>query len=81
MGGEEVDFFGGVGKIAGGACVAPAIVEFVTIELDKSRQAERKGSGREGAPPERDQQRRWPASQGPREAPGKVACERRRGVA
>ena len=36
MCGEEADLFDGVGKIAGGACVAPAIVEFVASELEKT---------------------------------------------
>ena len=33
---EEADLFDGVGKIAGGACVAPAIVEFRDSELEKT---------------------------------------------
>ena len=36
VGGEEADLFDGVGKVAGGACVAPQIVEFVAQELEKS---------------------------------------------
>ena len=36
LGGEEAVFFDGVGKIAGGACVAPAIVEFFSSELEKT---------------------------------------------
>ena len=36
LGGEEADLFDGVGKVAGGACVAPQIVEFVAQELEKS---------------------------------------------
>ena len=36
LGGEEADVFDGVGKIAGGACVAPAIVEVVASELEKT---------------------------------------------
>lgn len=36
LGGEEADLFDGVGKVAGGACVAPQIVEFVAAELEKS---------------------------------------------
>ena len=35
LGGEEADLFDGVGKIVGGACVAPVIVEFVACELEK----------------------------------------------
>ena len=36
LGGEEADLFDGVGKIAGGAMVAPQIVEFVAAELEKT---------------------------------------------
>ena len=36
LGGEEADLFDGVGKVAGGAMVAPAIVEFVAAELEKT---------------------------------------------
>ena len=36
LGGEEADLFDGVGKIAGGAMVAPMIVEFVANELEKT---------------------------------------------
>ena len=36
LGGDEADLFDGVGKVAGGACVAPQIVEFVAQELEKS---------------------------------------------
>ena len=35
LGGEEADLFDGVGKIAGGAMVAPMIVDFVAHELEK----------------------------------------------
>ena len=36
LGGEEADLFDGVGEIAGGAVVAPQIVEFVANELKKT---------------------------------------------
>ena len=36
LGGEESDLFDGVGKVAGGAMVAPDIVEFVANELQKT---------------------------------------------
>ena len=36
LGGEEADLFDGVGKIAGGAVVAPAIVEFVALKLEQT---------------------------------------------
>ena len=40
-------------RLAGGACVAPAIVEFVASALEKTAKNDKpKGSGREGAPPE-----------------------------
>ena len=36
LGGEEADLFDWVGKIAGGACVFPAIAEFVASEPEKT---------------------------------------------
>ena len=36
LGGEEADLFDGLSKVAGGACVAPQIVEFVAGELEKT---------------------------------------------
>ena len=36
LGGEEAGLFDGVGKIAGGAMVAPPIVDFVANELEKT---------------------------------------------
>ena len=36
LGGEEADHFDGVGKLAGGASMAPQIVELVVAELEKT---------------------------------------------
>ena len=44
--GEESDLFDGVGKTAGGACVAPAIVEFVASELKKMAKIDKQSGQR-----------------------------------
>jgi hypothetical protein len=41
LGGEEADLFDGVGKTAGGAMVAPPIVQFVADELEKTARVDK----------------------------------------
>ena len=51
--GEEADLFDGVEGIAGGACVAPAIVEFAANQLEKTSKIDKQSrEARKGkAPP------------------------------
>ena len=48
LGGEEADLFDGVGKVAGGVMVAPAIVEFVGEELENGEDHQAVAGGPRG---------------------------------
>ena len=77
LGSEEADLVDGVGKIAGGACVAPAIVEFVS-ELEMTAKIDKQSPK---AQEEKALFQNPTSGHGEdRGAPEKVAYGRRRGV-